>query len=116
MTAHPDWLPYQCLHCGTHRDGDAEAHVECGSDEMGACDCGSRCHSGSYVCPVCGHGWKGLPPDDWDGISLTRTEKRFQKPPQNHYGREHLGFRRSKWGRLGANDPPDDIPPAPQKD
>lgn len=102
MSHPPDWLPYHCLNCGAYRGHGESAFAPC-PDECSHTFEHRNDGGGEYQCAVCGHAWMGLPPDEWDGSLLTRTEKPFQPPPQNHYGRDHLGYRRSEWGAFHAD-------------
>ena len=86
----PDWTPTHCIHCLTYMGHDEGAWVE-HDDGNGS----------GYRCPTCGHNWQAIPPDDWTGEMLVRTEREIQAPPIEHANRldESPLYAGEKWTR-----------------
>lgn len=86
----PDWVPTHCIHCQTymgHDEGTWEEH----DDGRGS----------GYRCPTCGHNWQAIPPEDWSGGLLVRTERELETPPLE-YSIDQLGPKYSgpKWREI----------------
>jgi len=79
----PEWIPKHCLHCMTYTGHGEEDFADCPNRSCGH-DEDHATHSGTYVCPTCGHSWMAIPPEDWDGSLLVRPEKPIPTPPPEY--------------------------------